>query len=794
MIHRTHWLILCIAIAAPVVIFLSLSLSQTESELLAPLDDTYIHFQYARQFADGDFYRYNPGDDPTSGGSSLLYPIVLAVGYLIGFTGLNLIIWAFVIGVTSHAACVFLIYHLLREDRNVALVLAITFAISGPFVWAALSGMETALFICATLTIFTLYRDEYDRMSLLAAGLAALIRPEGAAVALGLIVAVGLRRRRISPLMLLPLIAIAAQPMLNIILTGSATASGNLAKSHLFNPTLSRWEQVETVTSFGWRIWRELLTGFNPVDGLYIVPLIAVFAFTQILLRLEGDWRARRLSPEVLGLLWMLGFSVAVATLDTAFWHFKRYQLPMLALMFPVGGWLMARIASRGWKWVVLGVVLIGSLYTLIDFAGKYERNVFVVQHQQVAMAEWIDANLPDHARIAVHDVGVMRYLGGRDTYDAVGLTTRDAALAWRSGPGTLYEVMAVHANRPDYFAIYPDVLGLPFFVEAGVMGEELARFEMALPRNTVASATGTQIVTRADFSGLDVAAEPYQPDIVPEGFTLIDRLNVAEMGDEVAHGYHWWNDDPIVGFPTELRRLPYMACEDDPCEVIDGGRVISGGERFRLAPHTDDLLVVLRVHAISSARLTVGCDADQQVRIVPDAPGHWIDIPILLDGEARDFCIESDGIYHPAHYWIYEGDFPASAPQPDALGTFTDPFVTEFTISLVDFSSQIRGDALHLNLDWFTAREIPVDGKLFVHLYVDPTAPPVAAWDGYPGDGTLPPANWLPGARSDAITLTNIPPGEYTLAIGFYDPASGTRYTTQGKDGRLILDTVVVQ
>lgn len=56
-------------------------------EMLMPLDDVYIHFQYARQLALGQPYVYNAGEPPTSGATSFLYPYVLAAGYALGFQG-----------------------------------------------------------------------------------------------------------------------------------------------------------------------------------------------------------------------------------------------------------------------------------------------------------------------------------------------------------------------------------------------------------------------------------------------------------------------------------------------------------------------------------------------------------------------------------------------------------------------------------------------------------------------------------------------------------------------------------
>ena len=61
---------------------------------LMPVDDAYIHFQYARQAASGEPFVYNAGQDPSSGATSLLYPLILAIGYKLGFMGFNLGYWA----------------------------------------------------------------------------------------------------------------------------------------------------------------------------------------------------------------------------------------------------------------------------------------------------------------------------------------------------------------------------------------------------------------------------------------------------------------------------------------------------------------------------------------------------------------------------------------------------------------------------------------------------------------------------------------------------------------------------
>ncbi|MCA9646180.1 MAG: hypothetical protein KC492_36065, partial [Myxococcales bacterium] len=67
----------------------------------APLDDVFIHFDFARSTARGYPFQWSEGNGYSSGGTSLLYPFVLAFGYWIGFRSLNLMVWAAVVACIS---------------------------------------------------------------------------------------------------------------------------------------------------------------------------------------------------------------------------------------------------------------------------------------------------------------------------------------------------------------------------------------------------------------------------------------------------------------------------------------------------------------------------------------------------------------------------------------------------------------------------------------------------------------------------------------------------------------------
>lgn len=813
--HLQNWLLLCSVTAIGTILYLSTSLNAHPQELLMPLDDSYIHFQYTRALAQGKPFDYNLSGETSSGDTSLLYPFLLAIGHLLGFTQLSLGIWAVLIGSLAHLASAWLIYKLLVEPKQptfIPLTVALSFAVSGAFFWAALSGMETSLFISSILFTLYAYQQLPSRYTLSAAAFAALVRPEGAVIALSAAAAMYWQdHKRSFGWLGLPILSVMLQPILNFALTGSFAASGSAAKSHLYNVSIPFADRLAAVLDFKERLWRELAIGYSPDDGLYMVFLVSLPAFAAILFSIRTSWRSRTISTGLLAAIWMVLLSAAVAALDTAFWHFKRYQLPIMALMFPLAGWLMMRLAAllfHGDRWLfnlISLFIFLGSGGTFFSFALRYHDNVQVIAQQQLLMANWVRENLPPDALIAVHDVGVLRYIGNRQTYDVVGLTSGGSAAAWRQGAGTLYEDIARQQPRPQYFAIYPDVLSIPYLVEAGVLGEELAQFELRLPKHTVASATGIQVITRANWEGVEAAADLRQSSTRPylAGFELIDTLNVADLEDEADHAYEWWNAETPAGFVSDVRRLPYVACEAEPCTIIDGGRVITGGERFRLPRVASDqaVMVVLRAQAASSAVLTAGCAGeDQQTRVVPSIPAHWVEIFFLLTQPTEEFCLETQGAYYPARYWVYAGSYNPPAPTGEVLAAFSDPLVTDFTIRLLNFEVEITDHTLILTLRLASDGNFGRDGKFFVHLYGDVNAPPLAQADIYAGGGALPPANWLEDVREERITLPleGLPSGKYTLALGLYDPLTNQRYPSASAalatDGeRLFLEQIAL-
>ena len=139
-------LLLCVVIVlASFALYLSLSLWAGKGEPLLPLDDVYIHFQYARQLAFGQPNVYNPGQPPSSGATSFIYPVFLAIGYLLGFQEMWLGLWALLLGAFAQMLVLVAILRWamswsLSSAWTALLLLLDRLGVSGTVLWTAFTG------------------------------------------------------------------------------------------------------------------------------------------------------------------------------------------------------------------------------------------------------------------------------------------------------------------------------------------------------------------------------------------------------------------------------------------------------------------------------------------------------------------------------------------------------------------------------------------------------------------------------------------------------------------------------
>jgi hypothetical protein len=775
---------------------------------VAPLDDSYIFYQYARQIAQGHPWQYNDGDPASTGMTSLLYPWLLAGLYRLGWQGEWLVLVAVASGLLWLAGIAFLTLRVwdalnvsTSHSRRWGVMAASIVLATGLIQWGAFLGMETGLLACLVLAALDALLRRRIVWAAIWLGLAGLTRPEGLILALLTWMVWGAANRPASELPSEPrwvswpslgaAVGVGLIPsLMNWLLTGTLASTGLVAKSWFYNVPLI-WADI--LRSVVWEYWLILFKTLNGWDGLswaisgsMVEPgltILAVVGWGALALR-------RQWFPLILTAAWFWVGTLSTATLITANWHLGRYQAPFvpLAVILAVVGiatlwgdqWNARRFLA-GLLWIGLSL---GSLLSTRHALLAFQQAIRTVARQQLVVADWMRANLPPDARVGVHDTGSLRYVGERSTYDLVGLTTVETTQAWRNGAGSLYEQMEHSPRRPDYFAIYPDISAVPYLAATDLFAQELFRVEVPDYAATT-SAGPIQGVWHADWRLAGSGERFYQPDIVERtrGLALVDKLDVADLADESAHRLSWWHGAQHAGFPTEVQQLRYRV--DPQAQVLDGGRLVSGGMAFQIkARPTEPLWIVARLHAREAGAVRVIVNGQDVGRwAYPSVPGEWLEtlfaVPSkVVTGEQTEIRLQVEALnpglhYAPFYFWFLQGTPQETTP------VISHPLDVEFGPGLRLLGSDLAqrflhpGETLSMTLYWQMAAPTDSQAKVFIHLY-DAQGRLGPQTDGWPAFGTRPPYTWAANEMirdpRRIILPPDLPPGRYTLEIGLYD------------------------
>jgi hypothetical protein len=672
-----------------------------------PLDDSFIYLQYARAIAEGRPFVYTPGNEPTTGATSLGYPLLLLPPHLLRLSPELCVAWALALGIVGFVASALLMArlgHRLGGFVGGALALVL-FLVSPHLLWGYLSGMEIPLYGTVLLASVWVYLEERRNASfrrlpwwLLAL---ALSRPEGAILCFvfGLLMAVdtwrAARGERGGPpgapsrgrvavaRLLLPFAAGALPFLVNLAVSGTIESTSSQAKSILSEPYReTRAEYIAKAPEVSRDIGTCYLTQFLLDERNRPIPRMLVPSALGLALFLVFSFVPRhRRWPGGAGLLALVAAGVVVNSIPV-FWqvHMFRYQHglhPLVLLLFAAGWgriawWAFDRAPGRFGivaATVVLAAPLMGWLPLLLranaEIIRFYGHNCENILHQQVATGRWIDRNLPPDAIVGLNDAGAIAYYGRRSTLDLIGLTTAGFAPVYRAGLGCLFE----HLRRlpperlPTYFAIYPD--WFPYWSESGILGPEAFRATLAF--NTIAGGV-TKMVYPASWIDVRPTDRPVaadSPDLA--GKRRVDEIDHAWLEGEQRHG---WRAEPEA--KDVLRRYAYADVRTRP--LTDAGRILRGGERFEadVTPGRD-LVLIMRTDAWYPSRLRVDVDGKPAgVWTIARSESVWVEPRITIPGahltRARsEFRISreraegeagraGDGRdYTPFHYWFYQ-------------------------------------------------------------------------------------------------------------------------------------------
>lgn len=812
-------LIFAVALSLTVsTLYLSTGAQTSSGEPVLPLDDAYIHLQYAWQAAHGQFLQYNPGEMPTTGATSLLYMILLALVFWAGISKETMPTIVLALGVSLFILSSVLITQLARHlakriginEKFFALISAGLFAGSGWMAWGFLSGMETGLLIALVIALLWAYITRRTKLALLLGGLAALTRPEAAFMPLAVVFAemalrdeTSLPWRQIALWMLPTFGCMLASPMVNYFFTGSASATGMLAKS-LFTMIPFQWSSIWAGFSSALvEILARLLGGLSSDGRWHTFPLIQLLTVVGIVILWKNSF-GRKLAFVCAA--WVLVGAASTATLQTAIWHHYRYQMPLYPALLLLGGLGYSGLINKWARPKMFGAmallvpIALWGIYSVNDFYQAYAGDSKNIASMQIVLAQWLRRNTPLDARIAVHDVGAIRYFSERNTIDVVGLTTANLAQVYRNGPGSIYE--ALEHSQPTYYAVYPN-LAPPYFglsSASALLGPELFRIHLD-NYSPYTSATDTQIITRPDWSKSNLANTPQQPGIqtLISGLTLVDSVDIADLASEQRHTYAWVNIGEPTGFPTDARVFTYR--QEPGISLADGGRLLTGSDSFTLnVIPQEPLILIARLHQSANMTLRVSINGDEIGDWkLPAIPGEWLESAFMIEARyllqptARiSLTIKEaagDSRYSPFYYWAYQGPVIAQPRiTPSNLAQATFGAIARLVGFDISTTSSAPGDDLGVTFYWQSLYPDQDNYKVFVHL-IDPAKDSsdgiVAQIDEAPQAGTYPFWVWSVGETVSESVRLQIPlqtqPGKYQLVVGVYNSDTNERLPLKG-------------
>jgi hypothetical protein len=449
-----------------------------------PLDDAWIHQTYARNLASTGQWAFIPGQT-SAGSTSPLWSLLLSLGYWLGVPYRT---WTYGLGIVALGLTGWTVARLGKRffpDRSWAGPLAgLLCVIEWHLVWASVSGMETMLYSWLSVLVVDVWLrvDSGDLPESFRAfgkvirasasrwlglgvvgGLLVLTRPEGLGL-IGLIgLAVGWRLRHMPGRLLRTWLAIGiglALPLIPYLVFHYVTTGLPLP-----NTFYAKQEEYRTLLTLYplWRRWL-MMAAVTLVGGQ--VLLLPGFAYA--IWRSISNLRSPNPSslPSSYGSLlcaawWFLHLALYALRLPVTYQH-GRYQIPIIPLfiLLGVGGKaylllprtqaLLPRVLSRA----MMAAILLLFLAFLALGARAYATDVAFIQGEMVAIARWLEANVPPESLIAVHDIGAIGYFTPRPLLDLAGLVTPEV-IPLITDETRLIEFM--QAQGADYVVFFPD-------------------------------------------------------------------------------------------------------------------------------------------------------------------------------------------------------------------------------------------------------------------------------------------------------------------------------------------------
>ncbi len=418
-----------------------------------PLDDAWIHQTYARNLARSGQLAFVP-NVPSAGSTAPLWTFLLSVGYLIGAPYQ---LWTYGLGILFLGLTGWTVARLgerlFPNHRNAGLWAGLFCVFEWHLVWAAVSGMETILFVWLSLFLFERYvagesegAQQPWRSDIglgLLGGLLVLTRPEGLGLVglIGLDMALRVWRRR-EPAWIKHLlkrwlaVGLGVAALLIPYMIFHVRTTGLLFPNTLYAKQ-AEYGLILRVFPLWWRLFGNFGPPVETVQGVFRVIFIGAQLLLLPGLILAGWLTIKERRWELLPIwVWWISYLLLYGFRLPVTYQHGRYQIPAIAWVVLLGMWGTVRLVSRSKRGgsrsvltralsraLVLSLAILMLAFTFIG-ARAYGRDVRFIESEMVATAHWLSSQTPPNTLIAAHDIGAIGYYAERPLIDLAGLVT----------------------------------------------------------------------------------------------------------------------------------------------------------------------------------------------------------------------------------------------------------------------------------------------------------------------------------------------------------------------------------
>jgi len=430
-----------------------------------PLDDVWIHFRFAENFAHGFLYQYNPGE-PTPGTTSPLWVIILSIPFLFSH---NLIIpYALAVSSLFFLLTLVELYKLclrLGFDGIYSLLITLLTLSAGRLLWSSLSGMEITLFCLLCILIFKNHLKEISSNKVTLAGglllgIAANTRPEtyllaGIYFLTTILLLRGHLKENLGKIVLslvIFVLLLIPYPLFSYIYTG-----GFLPNTYEGQVGVMKYLPNFTYILESSKIF---------VKDNFLITLLwmassGYFVFMLLKKKIERNF--------LLINMWVILLPLVSSIIAPNWRHHGRYLIPLIPFINIVAIYILQKIFEylkqkefRKYNLIrkaSIALILIVSINSAVLFAGVLGWNVQNINEQQGNIAVWLKNNLPDEKAFGMNDIGIITFTTKKYVVDMAGLVSPEVfkfqKMSYEEGTKALFAYLK--EKGVNYIIIYPD-------------------------------------------------------------------------------------------------------------------------------------------------------------------------------------------------------------------------------------------------------------------------------------------------------------------------------------------------